>query len=88
MKKQILSLVLAVTTMLIVSTSYAAGNESSGSGKGYVIHNLIEGRKSISAYTKNGKWIYTIQQYSMDNLDKNIIDRVKTDYNNPLAEFF
>ena len=80
MKKQILSIVLAVATMLIVTTSYAAGNPSAGSGKGYVVHSVIDGHQSVTAYNKKGKWVYTIQQYSLDNLDKNIIDRVHTVY--------
>ena len=34
----------------------------------------------MSAYNKKGKWVYTIQQYSLDNLDKNIVDRVRSIY--------
>ncbi|HXL58970.1 MAG TPA: hypothetical protein VN958_22060, partial [Chitinophagaceae bacterium] len=73
MKKQILTIVLAIATILIVTTSYASDKTSSKSGKGYIVHSVIDGRQAMTAYNKRGKWIYTIQQYSPDNLDKNII---------------
>jgi len=80
MKKQILTIVLAIATILIVTTSYASDKTSSKSGKGYIVHSVIDGRQAMTAYNKRGKWIYTIQQYSLDNLDKNIIDRVRSVY--------
>lgn len=82
MKTRILALLLGAT-FLVASTSYASEDKSSKSAKsasGYVVHSVIDGRKSVSAYNKKGKWIYTIQQYSMDNLDKNIVDKVRSVY--------
>jgi hypothetical protein len=81
MKKQILSIVLAAATMLIVTNSYASGNESESS-KGSIVHSVVDGRATTTAFDKKGKWIYTIEKYSLDNLDKNIIDRVQSVYYN------
>jgi len=80
MKKQILSVVLTVATILVVTISYASDKTSLKTNEGYIVHSVIDGRHVISAYNKKGKWIYTIQQYSLDNLDKNIIDRVRSVY--------
>ncbi|HEY6976783.1 MAG TPA: hypothetical protein VH396_10880 [Chitinophagaceae bacterium] len=80
MKKKILSIVLTVATIMVVTTSYASDKKSERPNKGYIVHSVIEGRQAMSAYNKKGKWIYTIQQYSQDNLDKNIIDRVRSVY--------
>jgi len=80
MKKKILSIVFTVATILFVTTSYASDKISENTSKGYIVHSVIEGRQAMSAYNKKGKWIYTIQQYSPDNLDKNIIDRVRSVY--------
>jgi len=80
MKKKILSIVFTVVTILVVTTSYASDKTSENTSKGYIVHSVIEGRQAMSAYNKKGKWIYTIQQYSADNLDKNIIDRVRSVY--------
>jgi len=80
MKKKILSIVFTVVTILVVTTSYASDKISENTSKGYIVHSVIEGRQAMSAYNKKGKWIYTIQQYSADNLDKNIIDRVRSVY--------
>ena len=80
MKKQILSVVFAIATILVVTTSYASDKTSVKANEGYVVHSVIDGRQAMSAYNKKGKWVYTIQQYSLDNLDKNIIDRVRSIY--------
>src|SRR6478735_9342495 len=80
MKKQILSVVFAIATILVATTSYGSGKTSVKANEGYVVRSVIDGRKAMSAYNKKGKWIYTIQQYSLDNLDKNIIDRVRSIY--------
>src|SRR6266540_1100939 len=80
MKKGILSIVLGLAIILVTSTSYASDNTSSKSKKGYVVQSVVEGRQTTTAYNKKGKWVYTIQQYSLDNLDKNIIDRVRSVY--------
>jgi hypothetical protein len=80
MKIRILSIALGIAATLAVSTLYAAENTSSKSGKGYVVRSVIDGHQSMSAYSKNGKWIYTIQQYNPGNLDKNLMDRVRSVY--------
>src|SRR6266542_4912045 len=80
MKKRTLSIVFGLAIILIAANSYATDNISPKSSEGYIRHSVIDGRQSISAYNKKGKWIYTIQQYSLDNLDKNIIDRVRSVY--------
>jgi len=80
MKKKVLSIVLTLATILVVTTSYASDKTSEKTNKGYIVHSVIEGRQAMSAYNKKGKWVYTIQQYSPDNLDKNIIDRVRSVY--------
>src|SRR5215831_16851772 len=81
MKSRILSLIFGAT-LLVASTAYASDDISSPSksARGYVIHSVIDGREAMTAYTKKGKWIYTIQQYSIDNLDKNIVDKVRSVY--------
>jgi hypothetical protein len=80
MKKQIIPVLLLAAMLLTVNTSFASGNTVSKSNKGYVVHTVIDGRPSTTAYNKNGKWVYTIQQYNANNLDENIIDRVKSVY--------
>jgi hypothetical protein len=82
MKKNILTIMLTAAVMLAASTSYASENKASVSANGYTVHSVIDGRESTTAYNKKGNWVYTIQYYSVDNLDKNIIDKVRTDYNN------
>jgi lactam utilization protein B len=79
MKTRILAFLIGAA-LLVASTSYASNDKSSNSTKGYVIHSVIDGRKAMTAYDKKGKWVYTIQQYSIDNLDKNIVDRVRSVY--------
>lgn len=80
MKKQILQVVFVIATILVATTSYASGKTSEKANEGYIVRSVIDGRKAMSAYNKKGKWVYTIQQYSLDNLDKNIIDRVRSIY--------
>ena len=79
MKVRILAIAFAIASILITSSTYA-GNKSSRSEKGYVVHSVIDGRKSMTAYDKKGKWVYTIQQYSIDDLDKDLKDRVRSVY--------
>src|SRR5215471_14886978 len=78
MKTKFLALLSAV--ILIVSASYASDNSKSKDRKGYVVHSIVDGRNTMTAYNRNGKWVYTIQQYSLDNLDKNIVDKVRSVY--------
>jgi hypothetical protein len=80
MKTKILSIVLSIITIMVTSKSYAADKTSLKSEKGYVVRSVVDGRQTMTAYNKKGNWVYTIQQYSLDNLDKNIIDRVRSVY--------
>ena len=82
MKKNILTVMLAAAVMLVASASYASGNKTAVGAKGYTVHSVIDGRESTTAYNKKGHWLYTIQRYSTDNLDKNIIDKVRDVYDN------
>jgi hypothetical protein len=79
MKSRILALLFGAA-LLVASTSYASDNRSTKSPDGYVVHSVIDGRQAMSAYNKKGKWVYTIQQYNLDNLDKNIVDKVRSVY--------
>ena len=82
MKKNILTVMLAAAVMLVASASYASGNKTAVGAKGYTVHSVIDGRESTTAYNKKGHWLYTIQRYGTDNLDKNIIDKVRSVYDN------
>ena len=82
MKKQILSIVLVAATMLMVTTSYAGEEKKPSESKGTIVRSVVDGRATTTAYDKKGKWIYTIEKYSLDNLDKNITDRVQSVYYN------
>ena len=39
-----------------------------------------DGHQTNSVYGKRGNWVYTIEYFTADNLDKNLIDLVKTEY--------
>jgi hypothetical protein len=80
MKKQILSIVFALATILVATSSYASGKTSEKANSGYVVHSVIDGRQAMTAYDKKGKWVYTVQQYNRNNLDENIVDRVRSVY--------
>src|SRR5438045_2889490 len=82
MKKQILSIILGFVTMTLVSTAHAGTVSLSKTEKESLVHSMIDGRQVTTAYNKKGKWVYTITRYSADNLDKNVIDKVKTAYDN------
>jgi len=79
MKVQILAITFAIASLLLTSTTYA-GSTSSKSEKGHVVYSVVDGRKSMTAYDKKGKWVYTIEQYSINDLDKSLADRVKSVY--------
>ena len=79
MKRKILAVALFLATILISASSYASSDRSKES-KATVVHSVVDGRNTMTAYDKRGKWIYTIQQYNIDNLDKNIVDRVRSVY--------
>jgi len=50
------------------------------SHKGYVVRSVTDGHKATIAYTEKGKWVYTIQQYILNDPDKNNIERVRSVY--------
>lgn len=79
MKKHLLFILLSAA-MLTATSSFASADKTSEKAKGYTVRSLIDGRASLSAYDKKGNWVYTIQTYSVDNLDKSIIDKVKEHY--------
>jgi hypothetical protein len=81
MKFQILAITFAIASLLVTSTTYAGGT-SSKLEKGYVVRSIIDGRQSMTAYDKKGKWVYTIEQYSIKDLDTDLSDRVKSVYYN------
>ena len=69
---------IAMAALLLTSVSYAADNSSKK--EGHVVHSVIDGRNTMTAYDKKGKWVYTIQQYDVNQLDKDLIRRIKPVY--------
>lgn len=49
---------------------------------GFILQTQVEGHNVTSAYDKKGNWLYTLTFYPTENLEKNIIDIVKDNYNN------
>src|SRR5215218_599693 len=45
---------------------------------GFKVEFTQDGRETRSVYGKRGNWLYTIKYYKADNLDKDLIDIVKT----------
>ena len=43
---------------------------------------MQDSHKTTSVYGKRGNWLYTIERFPSDNLTKDLIDRVKTRYDN------
>ena len=80
MKKQLLNISMSIAAMIIVSTSFAADKKSSSAEKGYTVHTVVDGHESITAYNKKGNLVYSIQDFTADNLDKNIVNKIKTVY--------
>jgi hypothetical protein len=79
MKSRILVLLFGAF-LVVASSASASDNTSSKSANGYVVRSVVDGRETITAYNKKGKWIYTIQRYNLDNLDKGIVDKVRSVY--------
>jgi len=50
--------------------------------EGYTVNSVIDGRTSTKAFDKNGKWVYTVQQYNPASLDKRIMDKATDGYHN------
>ena len=47
---------------------------------GYIASSVVDGHQVSAAYSKKGNRIYAIVRYSSDNLEKGIVDIVKTGY--------
>ena len=41
---------------------------------------MQDSHKTTCVYGKRGNWLYTIERFPSDNLTKDLIDRVKTQY--------
>jgi hypothetical protein len=96
MKKQILSITLGLLMTAIATTTFAADKNHISSTKftttenlninsskdGLIVSSFIDGNEITSAYDKKGKLVYTITRYPADNVSKNIMNIVKTSYNN------
>ena len=81
MKKKIFSIALGLAAMTATTASFAAEAKTNA-----LINSTVtaetDGHSVTKAFNKNGKWIYTIERYSTDNLAKNIIDAVKQNFGN------
>jgi len=80
MKKQILAIALTISVLLSASATYA--NDKNTTDKNYTVHSLVDGYKTVSAFDKKGKIIYSIQYYPAASLAKNIMDVVRNNYGN------
>ncbi len=49
---------------------------------GFIVQSEIDGHKITAAYNKKGNWVYTLNGYSRNNLDKNIIETAMPAYPN------
>ena len=63
------------------NAQFALTPEISVTGNGFIASSVADGHQVSSAYNKKGNRVYTITRYASDNLDKNIIDIVKMNYN-------
>jgi len=57
----------------VSSTLYSAST-------GFIVQAQVSSHKVTSAYDKKGNWVYTIKRYPTESLAKNIIDIVKSNY--------
>ena len=80
MKKQILVIALTLSVLLSASATYASDKKVAD--KNYTVHSLVDGYKTVSAFDKKGKIIYSIQYYPAASLAKNIMDVVRNNYGN------
>ncbi len=49
---------------------------------GFIVQSEIDGHTITAAYNKKGNWVYTLDGYSRNNLDKNIIETAMPAYPN------
>ena len=80
MKKQILVIALTLSVLFTASTTYASDKKVAD--KNYTVHSLVDGYKTVSAFDKKGKIIYSIQYYPAASLAKNIMDVVRNNFGN------
>ncbi|MEP6584768.1 MAG: hypothetical protein ABJA90_10895 [Ginsengibacter sp.] len=52
------------------------------SNNGFIVRSEIDGHKITSAYNTRGNWVYTIDGYSTNSLDANIIETAMPNYKN------
>jgi len=58
-----------------------AANENWYSLKdGFKVEFTQDGHQTSSVYGKRGNWLYTIEYFKADNLERDLIDVVKTEY--------
>lgn len=73
-------------TPVFINDNTAAKNISqqikSETNNSYTVRSQVNGNDVISAYDKNGRWVYSIEYLNANNLKKDIIDIVKDGYNN------
>jgi outer membrane lipoprotein-sorting protein len=88
MKKKLVSVGLGLIALLTVTTSFAKSNNhahaltTSSDEKVTKLKtgSLVINGNAMSAYDKNGNWVYTIARYNADNLPKDIFDIARKDY--------
>jgi len=103
MKKQFLTIAVAIVLLVTGSVAHATGNNNKAvtthakilkdfnqeflvapsittTDKGFLATSIIDGRKVDVVYNKNGNRKYSVVRYGFDNLDKNVIDIVKKEY--------
>ena len=47
---------------------------------GFKVEFVTDNHRAVSMYSKRGHWLYTIEQYNIDNLTTDLINTVKTQY--------
>lgn len=63
------------------SKQFAQAPSVTNTGNGFLATSVVDGRKVDVAYNKKGNRKYAVVRYSFNNLDKNIVDIVKNEYN-------
>ena len=79
MKKYLAQTALGLIALLTVTSSFAAGKSAdkiTTLDKGSIVR---EGNKT-TAFNKNGKWVYTIERISSDNLPADVMNVVIKDF--------
>jgi len=71
---------MSLASIVFFSTAYGADKLSKENASGYTVQSVNEGRHTTTAFNKKGHWVYTIEQYSLDNLDNNIVELARNYY--------